>query len=157
MLANKPIGAGIAGTFVQRRGTAQVGEHQGHLRDTDFVSGSQNLIGKQVSKRLQCGRALRRQRVANPFARFDDQGAALAAPVDRNNNAVFRAVFRRNPVVFFQRRRERTAFVCDIGLVADFQRSQSIVGGVQSGGNSTGLARFQRDLNLHMRGRHGAE
>ena len=127
MRSYQVIGAGVPDSLVKRCRSLQIGEHQGHLRDADFVARAKYLIGKQIAECLQCGCAVRRQRFADPLSRLDNQGAPSAGLIRGGHRAGLIAIAGRYALITDNRARECSAVITDIGLVADLQRAQPVI------------------------------
>ena len=81
MLAHQGIGRGVSDPLVERRGTLEVGEHDGDEIYTDVVTGPQNIPAEKIPKCLQGGSTFDGQRVAPPDAFLDNEGLPFPTPV----------------------------------------------------------------------------
>jgi len=156
VLAHQVIGVGVADPLVQRRRPLQVGEHQRDLGDGNLVARMQHRVGEQVAEGLQGGDLVGGQRIGDPGARFDDQGAPALAVVVQAYRAGIGGRARRHLGPVDPHRRDRSVDV-HIALPAGLQRPVAVAARRQVGRHDPALAGIEGDLQDHMRHRHWAE
>ncbi len=154
MIAHQPIGAPVADSLVERRGSRKIGEHQGDVVDGDVLPGAQRLARQEVAEGLQQGGAMGGQRIRHPGTALDDDaGVGIAAIAELNFARRRCRAGRDRNAIDGDGGKALVGAMVDIDLTAGLDGAQTVGTGGKRCGDFALLARREDLLDDDMRRR----